>query len=239
MVFLRQRCREAEIMDQPDLDPRRHTQALSALARINFVSRGSAILFAPLIALQRRLRTDRLRILDVATGAGDVPVRLWRRAARAGLHWDLAGCDLSPVAVEHARIRALANHAPVHFFVHDALANPLPGPYDAVVCSLFLHHLDEEQARTLLKAMANLQAGGPSLVLVNDLNRTLHELALVYLATRLLTTSGVVHTDGPRSVRAAFTPIEARALAEQAGLHGAVVKRRWPCRWLLSWSRPT
>ncbi len=238
MAFLRQRIQEPEIMDQPGLDPGRHGQALSALARINLLSRSSAVLFAPLIALQQRLRTDRLRILDIATGAGDVPIRLWRRAARAGLHWDIAGCDVSPVAVEHARARAQGSQAPVQFFVHDVLANPLPGPYDAVVCSLFLHHLNEEQARTLLRSMANLQGGGPALVLVNDLNRSLHELALVYLATRLVTTSGVVHTDGPRSVRAAFTIAEARLLAEQAGLPGAVVKRRWPCRWLLSWSRP-
>jgi 2-polyprenyl-3-methyl-5-hydroxy-6-metoxy-1,4-benzoquinol methylase len=239
MGFLRQRCRIAEVMDQPDLDPRQHAHALAGLARINALSRSSGILFASLIALQQRLRTDRLKILDIAAGGGDVPIRLWWRAARAGLDWRIAGCDVSPVAVEHARARALANAAPVHFFVHDVLSGSLPGPYDAVVCSLFLHHLDEEQARTLLRAMANLQGGGPSLVLVNDLNRSLRGLILAHLATRLLTTSSVVHTDGPRSVRAAFTPSEALALAEQAGLHGAVVGRRWPCRWLLSWSRPT
>jgi 2-polyprenyl-3-methyl-5-hydroxy-6-metoxy-1,4-benzoquinol methylase len=238
MGLLKQRCRVAEIMDQPGLDPRLHAHALSALARINFLSRSSAILFRPLIALQKRLRTDRLRILDVASGAGDVPIRLWKRAARAGLDWRIAGCDLSLVAIEHARAQALAEDVPVHFFVRDALSGPLPGPYDAVVCSLFLHHLDEDQAKTLLKVMANLQGGGPSLVLVNDLNRSLHELFLVYLATRLVTTSGVVHTDGPRSVRAAFTRSEALALAKQAGLHGAIVKRRWPCRWLMSWSAP-
>jgi 2-polyprenyl-3-methyl-5-hydroxy-6-metoxy-1,4-benzoquinol methylase len=226
-------------MDQPDLDPKQHAHALVGLGRINSLSRSSGILFASLIALQQRLRTDRLKILDVAAGGGDIPIRLWQRAARSGLDWRIAGCDVSPVAVEHARARALANDTPVHFFIHDALAAPLPGSYDAVVCSLFLHHLDEDQARALLRAMANLQGGGPSLVLVNDLNRSLYGLLLAYLATRLLTTSKVVHTDGPRSVRAAFTPSEALALAEQAGLHGAVVKRRWPCRWLLSWSRPT
>jgi 2-polyprenyl-3-methyl-5-hydroxy-6-metoxy-1,4-benzoquinol methylase len=239
MSFLRQRCREAEIMDQPDLDPRRHAAALSALARINFVSRSSAVLFRPLIALQQRLRTNRLRILDVATGAGDVPIRLWQRAAGRGLDWHIAGCDVSPVAIEHAKARAQASAAPIQFFVHDALGGPLPGLYDAVVCSLFLHHLDEERAEKLLRAMANLEGGGPALVLVNDLNRSLHELLLVYLASYLLTTSKVVHIDGPRSVRAAFTPSEALALAADAGLHGAVVKRRWPCRWLMSWSRPT
>jgi 2-polyprenyl-3-methyl-5-hydroxy-6-metoxy-1,4-benzoquinol methylase len=232
------RRRQPEVMDQPDLPADRHAHALTGLARINFVSRSSAILFRPLAELHRRLGAARLRILDVASGGGDVPVRLWRRAAQAGLDWRIAGCDVSPVAVEHARAHALREQAHVHFFVHDALAAPLPGSYDAVTCSLFLHHLDEGPAVGLLRSMANLSEEGPSLVLVNDLDRSLRGLLLAHLATRLLTTSQVVHTDGPLSVHAAFTPAEALALAAQAGLHGAAVRRRWPCRWLLSWSRP-
>jgi hypothetical protein len=53
----------------------------------------------------------------------------------------------------------------------------------------------------------------------------------------LLTTSLVIHTDGPRSVEAAFTLAEVNMLARQAGLEGAVVERRWPCRLLLKWQR--
>jgi 2-polyprenyl-3-methyl-5-hydroxy-6-metoxy-1,4-benzoquinol methylase len=226
-------------MDQPDLDPRLHGHALAGLARINFLSRSSAILFSPLVDLQNRLAVERISILDVATGAGDVPLRLWRRARRARLDWQIAGCDVSPVAVEHARRHARQSEIPVHFFVHDVLSVPLTGNYDAVTCSLFLHHLDETHAVRLLQCMANLDANHPALVLVNDLDRSLGGLLLAHIATRLLTTSSVVHTDGPRSVRAAFTLAEAREVAEQAGLQGAVVKRCWPCRWLLSWSRPS
>src|SRR5262249_52402604 len=150
-----------------------------------------------------------LRLLDVATGAGDVPVRLWKRARRAGYGWQVSGCDLSPVAVAYARGRAASAGADVHFFVHDVLGNePLP-PADAVTCSLFLHHLDEAQAVALLRRLAE----AAPLVLVNDLERSLGGLALAHVATRLLTTSEVVHADGPRSVEGAFTAAEARALA--------------------------
>jgi hypothetical protein len=44
--------------------------------------------------------------------------------------------------------------------------------------------------------------------------------------------------DGPLSVRAAFTPSELRGLAQEAGLTGAKVSRRFPCRLLLEWKRP-
>jgi 2-polyprenyl-3-methyl-5-hydroxy-6-metoxy-1,4-benzoquinol methylase len=226
---------QPEVMDQPDLCPRAHTHALTGLARINLLSGAAGTLFRPLAELHRRLAAPRLRVLDVATGGGDVPLRLWRMADRAGLDWRISGCDRSPVAVEHARAAALQGGATVHFFTHDALAAPLPGAYDAVLCSLFLHHLDENKGDLLLRSLARPEGGPPRLVLVSDLNRTRMGLWLAWLATRVLTRSPVVHTDGPRSVEAAFTPMEALSLAARAGLTGATVRRVWPFRWLLSW----
>jgi hypothetical protein len=147
----------------------------------------------------------------------------------------LAGCDVSPVALDHARQQAINEGADIHFFPYDALREPLPAGYDAVVSSLFLHHLTEPQAVELLRQMA---AAAGRLVLVNDLMRSRAGYLLAWVGTRLLSRSPVVHFDGPRSVEGAFTVAEARALAEQAGLAGAVVGRRWPCRYLLSWRRP-
>src|SRR5205807_92137 len=138
-----------------------HDRALGGLARINFFSLSAGILWAPLVRLGRELGTRRLRILDLATGAGDGPIRLWRRAARAGLDWQIHGSDRSPVAVEHARRRAGRAGAPVEFFVGDALEGPSLRGYDAVTCSLFLHHLDEDQAVALLRRMAGLDAERP------------------------------------------------------------------------------
>jgi SAM-dependent methyltransferase len=233
-MFLDQRHLTPEVMDQPGLDARRHAQALEGLARINFWSGSARILWRPLRELARRLNTP-LRVLDVATGAGDVPVRLARKARRAGLDLELEGCDVSPVAIDHARARASRAGEDVRFFVHDALDQPFPGPYHAVVCSLFLHHLDGEQARDLLRRMADAAS---HLVLANDLVRSWPGLLLAHVGVRVFSTSPVVHTDGPRSVEGAFRPAEARGLAEEAGLHGATVERRWPCRYLLTWSRP-
>jgi 2-polyprenyl-3-methyl-5-hydroxy-6-metoxy-1,4-benzoquinol methylase len=233
-MFLSRRQLHPEIMDQPGLDPRSHTRALRGLARVNFWSGSAGIVWPPVAGLARRLGNPGLRVLDVATGAGDIPIRLWRRARRAGIRLELAGCDVSPVAIQHARARAAAAGAEVHFFVADVLRQELPPGYDVVMCSLFLHHLSEEQARSFLRRAAR---AARHMVLVNDLVRSLAGLTLAHLGVRLLTTSPVVHVDGPRSVEGAFTPAEAVALAEGAGLRGATVARRWPFRYLLTWSR--
>src|SRR5438874_463839 len=115
-------------MDQPGLDPAQHARALRGLARINWWSRSGGILWPALLAEARA--AGPLRVLDLATGAGDVPIRLSRRARSAGINLCIEGCDVSAVAVEYARRRAERVGVEVRFFVHDALAGPLLSGYD-------------------------------------------------------------------------------------------------------------
>jgi ubiquinone/menaquinone biosynthesis C-methylase UbiE len=226
-------------MDDPTLDAGQHHHALNALARINWLSASAHILWPAIRRLcqQRGKAGDPrpVRVLDVATGGGDVPVRLWRKARRRGFALEVSGCDFSTVALEHARRHAAQCGADVRFFGLDVLAEPIPRGFDILTCSLFLHHLDEQQALILLKKMRE-SAG--MLALVNDLARGPSGWWAAYLGSRILTRSPVVHVDALLSVEGAFTPAEALALAEQAGWDGATVGRRFPFRYLLTWRRP-
>lgn len=232
---LQARRREPEIIDQLDLDEGRHVHALRGLERINRWSGSARILWPAIRALAGRIGDGPLRLLDLATGAGDVPLRLWHKARRAGMAMEIEGCDRSPTAIAHARREAAARKAEVRFFEWDALADRLPEGHDVLTCSLFLHHLEEQQAVDFLARMA---AAARRLVLINDLRRSRSGLLLALAATRILTRSPVVHVDGPNSVLAAFTPDEMLHLAKRAGLKGGRVVRRWPFRFLFSWARP-
>ena len=237
---------EPEVMDDPALDADRHRRALRGLGRLNRLS-GSARLIWPalrqFVTLQIENRKSKiknpprpLRVLDLATGGGDLPIALHRLAAREGVAIEIDGCDLSPIALDHARRQAEhVGGAEVRFFQLDALNDPLPGDYDVLLCSLFLHHLGDADAERLLRRMGEAARVG---VVVNDLRRSRANLALVHLAARLVSRSKVVHIDGPRSVRAAFTVSEARDLARRAGLGGASVEPAFPCRYLMTWSKP-
>jgi 2-polyprenyl-3-methyl-5-hydroxy-6-metoxy-1,4-benzoquinol methylase len=228
------RRREPEIMDEPGLVADRHWAALAGLRRINSWSRSAEILWPSLRSLAQQIRNRPLRVLDVATGGGDVPVRLWQLAIRAKVSLEISGCDISPTALDYAAQQARESGAAVQFFALNALRDEIPSGFDAITCSLFLHHLDEPDAMELLGRMGR---AANRLVLVNDLARTRFGLMLAQVGTRLLSRSDVVHVDGPRSVRGAFTPDEALKMAERAGLHGATVSRRWPARYLLSRER--
>lgn len=233
-LSLATRVMEPEEIDDPDLDPQLMRGALQGLTTINFLSASAASVWGPIKRLARELKTDRLRVLDIATGAGDVPIALWRKARNAGLSLDIRGVDISDMALGFAREKAKTSDANISFDRFDVFKDELPTDYDVITTSLFLHHLDNAMAERLLAKMA---AATKHLVLVNDLRRHWWGLTLSYFAGHVLTRSPVVRVDAVRSVRAAFTMNEALAMAQHAGLQDAKISRRWPCRFLLSWRK--
>ncbi|MCX6550124.1 MAG: methyltransferase domain-containing protein [Acidobacteria bacterium] len=223
-------------MDQPGLDVREHRLALTALGRANVVSFTGATLWGPVRELSSCISDRPFRILDIACGGGHVVTALARRAVRDGVDVDIVACDLSLVAIDYARAAAAnARVTRVRFVQADALRGPMPADADVVLCSLFLHHLTDDEAVALLEGMA---AVARHMVVVSDLRRSRLGYLFAWVGCRLLSRSRVFHADGTRSVEAAFTAGEARSLAERAGLTGAKVTKNWPERWMLTWRRP-
>jgi len=68
-----------------------------------------------------------------------------------------------------AAIRARGLASRLESFQAEALKDPLPDGNDVILCSLFLHHLDDDAAVDLLRRMGRASR---SLVLVNDLIRS-------------------------------------------------------------------
>jgi 2-polyprenyl-3-methyl-5-hydroxy-6-metoxy-1,4-benzoquinol methylase len=232
-MSLSERNLQPELMDQPWLDAAQHEHALSGLARINWMSGSAGILWRPIRRIAKASGRP-LRVLDIATGGGDIPIRLYHRTRRAKLPIEWAGIDVSPTAVARARKQAHAHRAAVNFMCLDVLKSPLPEGYDVITSSLFLHHLRTEEAVDLLRRMGE---AAKTAVLISDLIRSRIGYALAWSVTRVLTSSTVVHVDGPRSVEGAFTMAEARGLAEQAGLQNVQIGWRWPFRFLLQATR--
>lgn len=225
----------SERMDDPRIPPDAHTIALAGLARLNRWSRGDVGLWQHLRTEARQIAPQPLRVLDIATGSGDLPIRLARRAQAASLPIHFSACDCSTTALKTAVQKAAKAQVAIEFFQIDALEDPIPVGFDVISVSLFLHHLSNEQ---IVKLLAKLAQATSRMILVNDLSRSWWNYGAVFLATRLLSRSAVVHFDGPVSVQAAFTKSELLDLAKQAGLKDAVVQARFPARWLMTWRRP-
>lgn len=228
------RDRQPEIMDQPGLDPAEHRRALRGLDVVNGISRTSGRIWSTIERELPETNDASLRILDVACGSGRTATDLWLRGRQSGWNVEVTGCDVSEVALEHARTEAAKRGANVDFIVHDVVANGIPEGYDVVCCSLFLHHLADDEA---LAFLSSLRGRARRLVIVGDLVRSRWGYVLAWCGCHLLSRSRVVHNDGPLSVKAAFSPAELCELVEQAGLSGARTTRTWPERFLLVWKR--
>lgn len=234
---LRGRVLEGELMDDPGLPEPEHRRALAALRRINRFSRVVDSLW-PGVAAAAAARAagsgGEVVVVDVATGSGDVLVGVLSRAKGAGIAAHGVAVDVSPVALAETAARAAEAGVRVETREQDVTATGLAGAdgsADVAMCSLFLHHLTEEQVVGVLREMRRVGRR----VLVSDLERCRLGLIGAWLAGRLGTRSRIVRVDAVRSVRAAFTVDELKGLADRAGLTEAQVRRVWPFRMLLMW----
>ena len=237
------RNRVPELMDDPALDYESHAAALRGLARLNEASGSPASIWAE-IKNEARLAVKPLRILDIATGGGDIPIALYHMARQAGLALEIVGSDISLDAIEYAKSNALQKKAAVQFVPLNVLEDELLPGFDVVMTSLFTHHLDPDDVVALL---AKMSRAARLKVIVNDLVRSELSYCSVWLATRLLSRSAVLQYDGPVSVNASYTAAEFLDMAGRAGMlakaasdrdpSSILVKAFPPCRQLLVWRR--
>jgi len=222
-------------MDDPALAGADHYGALVALGTINAISGTAARLAGGVVALTAGHRSTAagLEVVDVACGGGDVTIDLARRLERSAGMGAVAvtGIDISSRALERARSLADRCGSRATFARRDVTLEGCP-PCDVAVSSLFLHHLDDDDARRLLEVMRAAVRHG---IVVSDLIRSRTGLLLARIGTMVLSRSRVARVDGPLSVRAARTVAEYLALLESAGLHGATVRRVWPERVVIVW----
>ena len=231
---LRRRNLQPELMDSPALEPGRFVGSLVGLRRVNRATRSARILLPDLMAAAIAKQGAPLRVLDIACGGGDIAVLLWKKLRGRGLQVEIQGCDVNPLAVNHAGAHAATEGANVTFFRLNAIDDPIPSGFDVIMSSLFLHHLSDEEATAFVRKAAD---GAATMLLIHDLVRGPAGYLLAQIGVRALMCNGVCREDGPLSVEGAFTIREAMALAEAAGLQRCTVESRFPFRFLLKWQK--
>lgn len=237
MPDFKRRSTENEQMDDPSITDERLTASLEQLERINrWLGGRSATMkaLAPFLARRQNLPT---RILDVGAGIGDFAAYIAQWGARRRLDLHVTAVDLHPATVAHANA-TLDGRLP-HFLrdrirVEVADARKLaykPGSFDVAVCSLFLHHLSDEDAIGVLSGLNKVARHG---IIVNDLHRTPAAYAGFKLFSSAFPVTPMIAHDGAVSVLRGFTKRELLAIAQAAGLENPRLSWRWAFRWVMS-----
>jgi ubiquinone/menaquinone biosynthesis C-methylase UbiE len=226
----------AERMDEPGQDPAELSRSLVDLQHVNRWLGGYRVVLHHLAKLVARHPRPSYRVLDVATGSADIPLKVTAWARARGVRMQVVATDNHPTTLDFAR-RHASGDADVRVEPADALDLPYEaGSFDFAVCSTALHHFDARG--DLLRVLGEMDRVARIGGIVNDLRRS----RPAYAGARLLAMTfwrrhPVTAHDGPLSVRRAFTPAELNELARATGLAGARVHRHEPFRVALVWER--
>lgn len=174
---------------------------------------------APVVRALRR--TLARRVLDVGSGLADIPLALVRDGARRGVPLHVTCLDRSGEMLALAR-RATGGHPALSFVQANGETLPYQdGSFDVATCTLALHHFEPESARALLRELRRVSRLTP---IVCDLRRSVIGFVASWLWSRT-SRNRLTRNDAPLSVRRAYTPDEALALAREAGWKNAQVRR--------------
>jgi len=213
MGFLRERRREPEWMDAPDVDPALLRRSLGFIRRINSLLGYTRATLHHLDRFSRGWRPgQRIRIIDLATGSADIPRAILRWADRRGFDVRIVGVDRHPVTAAAAGVGAVDPR--LRIVQADVFDLPFePGSFDYALTAMFLHHLEDDVVVEVLRRMDSLAIRG---VLVADLLRHYRAYAWITLFTALA--NPMVRHDAKVSVAQAFTKGEAIRLRDRAGI---------------------
>lgn len=222
------RRRGVELLDDPSADTALASRALRDVARSNFWFGGAGAVIAELAPLLGAAAGGSLSMLDVGTGAGDIPERARRAATRAGVTLHTMGLELSPALAAAARARsgdAVAG---------SALALPFADrSVDVVTCSQVLHHFVGDEAATLLAEMHRVARVR---VIVADLRRAWAAAAGFWVGSWVLGFHPVTRHDGVVSVLRGYRAAELAAAVLAATGRRPDVRNRLGFRVTASWT---
>jgi SAM-dependent methyltransferase len=207
-----------ELLDDPAADPVIVARSLRNIARSNRWFGGAAAVRHGLARVLARVpRGATLTLLDLGTGAGDLPESAMSWARRRG--W-----QLRPVGLERSRVAAsLATGGGIPCAVACAGAPPIrEKSVDLVLVSQVVHHLAPGSAVTLVRICDRLARVG---VVIADLRRSRLARLAFWCGARALRFDPFTLADGMTSIRRGYTALELRALLRAAGVDARVARR--------------
>lgn len=224
--YVASRSSELELMDDPTIQGSELEETLVQIEVINRTLGGNT---PSLYGLARLIPADqrRVTVLDVGTGAGELPRRMLPFLKARGHHAEITGIDLSETSVRFARRRSVKQDG-LRFEVRDLFAYPDEPCFDVVHAAAVLHHFPGESALRALRKMFVLSRLG---VVINDLHR--HPVAYygIKVLTRIFSRNRLIRNDAPLSVCRGFVRAELLELAVRAGMEDVEIGWRPMFRW--------
>jgi 2-polyprenyl-3-methyl-5-hydroxy-6-metoxy-1,4-benzoquinol methylase len=153
-----------------------------------------------------------MRVVDLATGSGDIPRLIIDYARKLGAHVEIDAVDQQPATTQIATTLS-TDYPEISYYETNILEWKGSQDYDIVLCSLVLHHFSDEDAVTVLRRCRELSK---RFVLVSDLRRGFLLQVGVHVLTTAIFREPMTRFDARLSAQRAFSFSEMHQLAIEA-----------------------
>jgi len=227
MVDTTHRSKKTEIMDDLDMTGELLIDSLDKIATINQWLGGNQVALSGLKALLKNHPDEKeLSIVDLGCGNGDILREIAKFGRKRGFKFQLLGIDANQTTIDYA-IELSKNYPEIKYLKQDVLSAEFREiKYDIALCTLFLHHFEDDVALNLIQSIVkNARIG----LIVNDLHR--HPMA--YYLFKLLTLpvkNKMMKEDGLLSILKGFKRKDLQRFANQITFK-STIKWKWAFRY--------
>ena len=214
-------------MDRDDLPVAQLDQAFRGLARLRTLSNCATGIANQVYDLTRICRDKKISLIEYGCGDASLLRDVIHKLRAYKIDATGVGLDINKNAI--ALAQANAPHIG-RFICADACEYNLDQRFDVGFTSLFLHHLNTRQTIIVLKRLAQTCRLG---FVCFDLHRSITAWITTWMACRMVTSSPIVHNDGPRSIEAAYHNSELCQIAAQLDLRDVKIKSAFPLGYYL------
>jgi len=223
------RSYELELLDAPNIPKELLFKNLRELDVVNRLLGGHAITLSGI----KKLVTDKnktYRIVDIGCGGGDAMKKIAEWAKKNQYKVELIGVDMNADAIRfmEAECNVFPEITGIVSDYRDYLKSNTN--VDIVHCSLFCHHLKDEELVELFQYMNQYAKAG---FIINDLQRHWFAYYSIKFLTRLLNGSTLVKNDAPLSVLRGFRKEELTDLMKKAEVVSFSITWKWAFRYLV------
>jgi 2-polyprenyl-3-methyl-5-hydroxy-6-metoxy-1,4-benzoquinol methylase len=228
MVDTTYRSTAPEIMDNFQMEGEILRDALDKIASINQLLGGNKVTLAGIKELLKgKSKSAPVRILDIGCGNGDMLRTLADYAAKTGLTFILTGVDANQFTVDHAHSLSVdyTNISYECIDIFDQIGQPVNS--DIVLCTLTLHHFNEEEILALLGNYSKAKIG----IVINDLERSAIAYYLFKALCFVFRLNDMSRKDGLVSILRGFKRSDLLLYSKKLNLKSYIIKWKWAFRY--------
>jgi len=233
MIDTTSRTDEREIMDDFTLEGKALRTNLDILASINKWLGGNQVSLNGIQKLIKKLpRDQKLVIVDLGCGNGDMLRRVSKLGDRIGYQFKLMGIDANKDSIQYATLLSLG-YKNITFHQMNIFSEEFKDlTYDIALSTLFLHHLNDEEIIDKLSLLNKQARVG---IVVNDLHRNKVAYFLFNIISFFINNK-IIRNDGLISIRRGFKKDELVNFANKLQIKSDI---RWKWAFRYQWIMKT